>query len=138
VEIADFHGHRLSVRRVTPAGLYRAYLDGRIIGYWRNKDTALWRRPNGLRSRPNRERCAKESGNSKSGQSQRRRNNDPPAFGTRDRAGAADARDGEGSAKMIKASVKRRIRRKEGRDWRVSRMRSLFLFIAAVAWLIWQ
>ena len=36
----EHHGHRLSVRR-TAAGLYRAYLDGRILGLWRSKETAM-------------------------------------------------------------------------------------------------
>ena len=35
---ADYHDHRLSVRRAvtgrTATILYRAYLDGRPIGYW--------------------------------------------------------------------------------------------------------
>jgi len=36
----DHHGHRLSVRRTAP-GLYRAYLNGRMLGLWRSKETAM-------------------------------------------------------------------------------------------------
>jgi hypothetical protein len=39
-EIDDHHGHRLSVRRTAP-GLYRAYLDGRVLGIWRSKEMAM-------------------------------------------------------------------------------------------------
>ena len=42
---ADYHDHRLSVRRAvtgrTVTVLYRAYLDGRPIGYWRSKEMAM-------------------------------------------------------------------------------------------------
>jgi hypothetical protein len=42
---ADYHDHRLSVRRAvtgrTATVLYRAYLDGRPIGYWRSKEMAM-------------------------------------------------------------------------------------------------
>ena len=41
IEIADFQGHRLRVRRVTPTGLYRVYLNGRPLGCWRGRDTAM-------------------------------------------------------------------------------------------------
>jgi hypothetical protein len=36
----DHHGHRLSLRRTAP-GLYRAYLNGRMLGLWRSKETAM-------------------------------------------------------------------------------------------------
>ena len=40
VENADYHGHRLSVSR-SRAGAYRAYLNGRMLGLWRTKETAM-------------------------------------------------------------------------------------------------
>ena len=40
MEIADYHGCRLSVRR-TAGEHYRAYIDGRMIGLWRKKETAM-------------------------------------------------------------------------------------------------
>jgi hypothetical protein len=40
LEHADFHGHRLTVYRSRP-GAYRAYLDGRMLGLWRSKETAM-------------------------------------------------------------------------------------------------
>jgi hypothetical protein len=42
---ADYHDHRLSIRRTVTGRsatiLYRAYLDGQPIGYWRSKETAM-------------------------------------------------------------------------------------------------
>jgi hypothetical protein len=40
LENPDFHGHCLSVRR-SRAGAYRAYLDGRMLGLWGDKETAM-------------------------------------------------------------------------------------------------
>jgi hypothetical protein len=41
LDFENFHGHRLGLRRVTPSGLYRVYLNGRSLGCWRGKDTAM-------------------------------------------------------------------------------------------------
>src|SRR5690242_6013952 len=40
LENADFHGHRLTVYR-SSTGKYRAYLNGRMLGLWRTKETAM-------------------------------------------------------------------------------------------------
>ena len=40
IEIAEYHGHRLSVRG-SRAGAYRAYMDGRAMGIWRSKEVAM-------------------------------------------------------------------------------------------------
>ena len=41
LDVEDFHSHRLSLRRVTPSGLYWVYLNGRSLGCWRGQDTAM-------------------------------------------------------------------------------------------------
>ena len=41
LENADCHGHRLTVYRSRAAGAYRAYVDGRMIGLWRSKESAI-------------------------------------------------------------------------------------------------
>jgi hypothetical protein len=40
MENADYHGHRLSIRR-TGLGTYRAHLDGHPLGLWRSKYAAM-------------------------------------------------------------------------------------------------
>ena len=40
LENADYHGHRLTVYR-SSIRVYRAYLDGRLLGRWPSKDAAM-------------------------------------------------------------------------------------------------
>ena len=40
LENADFRGHRLTVYR-SSTGKYRAYPNGRMLGLWRTKETAM-------------------------------------------------------------------------------------------------